>query len=117
MSLASLARRVRALERRLAPELAFVRMRQLADDLCDDWEYALGMDCSLPEPQRFIQRIAHNGLMSDSFGRLKGYLERCQEEKRIPEVYEIVRSTLEWSAHIGLISILREHPDLGKARS
>ena len=116
MSLAHLARRVRTLERRLAPEVAFIRMRQLADDLCNDWEVALATDCPTPEPQHFIRRVAHAGIKSDTFTKLEQFLDRCREEKKLPEVYEVVRCVLRWSVHLGLISVLREQPDLGIAR-
>ena len=117
MSFNQLARRVRALERRLAPELAFVRMRQLADGLCNDWEVAQATDCPPPDAEHFIRRVAHQGIMSDSFTNLKKFLDRCKEDRKIPECYEVVRCVLPWAVSRGLVSILRERPDLGMARS
>ncbi len=49
MSLYQLRRRVNALYRKLAPELAVVRLRSLAEDYCDEWAVAVA-DGQEPPP-------------------------------------------------------------------
>ncbi len=51
-SFASIPRRIRALEKRLAKDLAIVRLRRLAEDFCDDYEDAVSDDPPASRPDR-----------------------------------------------------------------
>ena len=96
---ASVWRRIRALEKRLAKDLAIVRLRRLAEEFCDDYEDAVTDD---PPSSRIeldrMSTVAENGFRGCAFMPLRKYLERCIEDRKIPEPRDIVGNILPWAA-------------------
>ena len=56
MTLSEIRRRVNALKRRFARELAIIKLRRIAEAVADDWD-----PDEPPEPHDVIQRIAKAG--------------------------------------------------------
>ncbi len=93
-TLSQLRRRVDALQRKYARELAVVRLRRLAEEHSLQWTYATYQGRPLPQPQPFIRRIAKSGYRLKTFVALDIYLERCQEQGTIPDCLGIISSLL-----------------------
>ena len=93
MTISQLRRRVNALKRKFAPELAIIRLRRIAEAVADDW------DPSEPtEPHVVIQRIAKAGFRLTTFMRLQHYLNDTQGQGDVPEPRRIVTSLLPWAS-------------------
>ncbi len=73
MSISELRRRINALNRRFAPELAIIKMRRIAQAVSDDWD-----PTEPPEPHDVIQRVAKAGFRLSTFMRLRRYFQDCQ---------------------------------------
>ena len=93
-TLSQLRRRVDALERKYAKELAVVRLRRLADEFSHQWTNALYQRRPTPQPQPFIRLIAKSGYRLKTFVALDLYLERCSKEERVPDSLGIISSLL-----------------------
>ena len=93
-TLSQLRRRVDALQRKYARELAVVRLRRLAEEHSLQWTYATCQGQPLPQPQPFTRRIAKSGYRLKTFVALDIYLERCQEQGTIPDCPGIISSLL-----------------------
>ena len=93
-TLSQLRRRVDALKRKYARELAVVRLRRLADEFSHQWTRDVGERKPAPQPQPFIRRIAKSGYRLKTFAALGIYLERCQEQGTIPDSLGIISSLL-----------------------
>ncbi len=113
----SIWRRIRSLQRRLAKDLAIIRLRRLAEDFCDDYEDAVNDDppASHLELDRmgsaFIPSIGKAGFRLSTFMALRKYLERCLDDKRLPEPRDIVGSLLPWAAEGGFLRASLWHRD------
>ena len=70
MTLSQIRRRVNALKRRFAPELAIIRLRRIAESVSEDWD-----PDQPPEPADVITRIAKAGFRLPTFVRLSRYLD------------------------------------------
>ncbi len=93
MTLAQIRRRVNALKRKFALELAIIRLRRIAESVADDW------DLDEPtEPHVVIQRIAKAGFRLTTFMRLRRYLDDTIGREEVPEPRRIVTSLLPWAS-------------------
>ena len=92
MTISELRRRVNALNRRFAPELAIIKMRRLAQAVSDDWD-----PDQPPEPHDVIQRVAKAGFRLPTFMRLRRYLDDTIRQGDVPEPECIVLDLLPWA--------------------
>ncbi len=101
--------RIRHLQRRLAKDLAIIRLRRLAQEFCDDYEDAVKDDppASHLELDRmgsaFIPSIGKAGFRLSTFMALRKYFERCLDYKRLPTPRDIVGALLPWAAEKGFM--------------
>ncbi len=93
MTLSQIRRRVNALKRKFAPELAILKLRHIAEAVADDWD----LDEPL-EPHDVIQRVAKAGFRLSTFMRLQHYLKDTQSQGEVPEPRRIVISLLPWAS-------------------
>ena len=70
----ALWRRVRALQRKLARELAELRLGRICDDLCERWYAAWSDHKPLPGIQPFIKRVMDAGYRRLPLGAANNYL-------------------------------------------
>ena len=92
MTISQIRRRVNALMRKFAPELAIIKMRRIAQAVSDDWD-----PTDPPEPHDVIQRVAKAGFRLPTFMRLRRYLNDTQRQGDCPEPERIVLDLLPWA--------------------
>ena len=61
MTLSQIRNQVHQWQRRFARELAVYRLRQLAEEIADDWVVASAEKEPLPNPLQVVQRVAREG--------------------------------------------------------
>ena len=93
MTISEIRRRIDALKRKFAPELAIIRLRRIAEAVSDDYD-----PDQPPEPHDVIQRIAKAGFRLPTFMRLQRYLDDTQRREEAPEPCEIVLRLLPWAS-------------------
>ena len=69
MTLSEIRRRIDALKRRVARELAIIKLRRVAEAVADDWT-----PDDPPEPSDVIQRFVKAGCRLPTFANLSRYL-------------------------------------------
>ena len=77
--------RVRALQRKLARELAAYRLDLLSRDLCHRWFVAQSDQKPLPEIQPFIRRVIAAGYRLLPLGAANNYLQNCRGKDTTPD--------------------------------
>ena len=75
MTLSQIRRRVNALKRRFASELAIIKLRRIAESVSDDWD-----PDQPPEPADVIERVAKAGFRLPTFMSLRRYLDDTQRQ-------------------------------------
>ena len=103
MSLSQIRNRIEALERKLALPLAIVRLRPLAEAICDDWAVALAAHKPVPEPHSIVRRVASRGFRHLDFMALHKYVQRCRDENTLPDPHGIIRNLLPRAAPSGIL--------------
>ena len=88
--LRSIAARIRALERRLAPELAVVRLHKLADDYSRECQRAQVENKPQPETQLLVLKIAKAGFRLSTYMALHNCLKRCRKQNNLPNPREML---------------------------
>ena len=102
MTISQIRRRIDALKRKLAPELAIIQLRRLAEDISDEW-----VTSEAPEPPDVIQRIAKAGFHLPTFARLHRYLDDTRRKGEIPYPNTMVLSLLPWAENDRYVRLLR----------
>ena len=85
---------VRALQRKLARELAEYRLRLLSEDLCHRWFVASSDHKSLPSTQSLINRVIGAGNRLLGLGAANNYLEDCRRKDVCPEPENLLSAIL-----------------------
>ena len=99
-SLRHLRDQVDALQRRLKPVLAILRLRNLAMEFCDEFDETVfheaprHRDILLDMSRMFIPRVGQAGFHLDTYKDLLGYFVRCIDNCYHPEPREIVFTLL-----------------------
>ena len=93
MTISQIRRRINALKRRFAPELAIIRLRRIAESVSDDWD-----PDQPPEAADVIARVAKAGFRLPTFMRLRRYLDDTRRQSDVPEPESIVLKLLPWPA-------------------
>ena len=96
-TLSALSARVRALQRKLAPQLALLRLRRLAEDHCRQSSVAQADRQPPPDSHAFIRRVASAGFRLSSFMAVHKYLERCRAKNSLPDREDLLRALIPWS--------------------
>ena len=94
MTISQIRRRVNALNRRFARELAIIKLRRIAEAVADDWD-----PDQPPEPHDVIQRVVKAGFRLNTFTRLSRYLKDMRRQGDVPLPVSIVCSLLPWAEH------------------
>ncbi len=102
-SLRHLRSQVDALQKRLKPVLAILRLRNLAMEFCDELDES---DLGEPHPNpdtrssmciMFPSRIGQAGFRLDTFGDLNRYLHQCIDNRSTPDPREMVFTLIPWA--------------------
>ena len=102
MTISQLRRRVAALKRRFAPELAIIKLRRIAEAVADDWDSA-----QPTVPSDVIQRIAKAGFRLPTFANLARYLNDTRRQGDVPDPGAIVLNLLPWASKDRYCELLR----------
>ncbi len=94
LTLSQLRRRVDALKRKYAKELAVVRLRRLADQYSQQWACDISDRKPAPQSQPFIRQIAQSGYRLKTFAALDIYLKHCRERGDIPDSLGVISRLL-----------------------
>ncbi len=86
--------RVRALQRKLARELAAYRLDLLSQDLCHRWFVAQSDHKPLPDIQSFIHRVIDAGYRLLPLGAANNYLLNCQRKNTAPDPDALLNAIL-----------------------
>ena len=92
MTISQLRRRIDALKRKFAREIAIIKLRRVAEAIADDWDPE-----HPPEPADVIQRVVKAGFRLNTFTRLSRYLIDTRRKGDVPLPYAIVCSLLPWA--------------------
>ena len=89
-----LKRRVRALQRKFARELAEYRLGLICDDLCERWFAAWSDHKPLPEIRPFIKRVMDAGYRRLPLGAANNYLLDCLRKDDSPSPQLLLEAVL-----------------------
>ena len=89
-----LKRRIRALQRKFARELAEYRLGLICDDLCERWFAAWSDHKPLPEIRPFIKRVMDAGYRLLPLGAANNYLEDCLRQDDAPNPQVLLEAIL-----------------------
>ena len=92
MTISQLRRRIDALKRKFAPELAIIKLRRIAEAVSEEWDPS-----EPPEPHDVVQRVAKAGFRLNTFGRLSNYLKDIRRQGDVPEPESIILQLLPWA--------------------
>ena len=92
MTISDIRRRVNALKRKFAPELAIIKLRRIAESVAEDWTPE-----QPSEPADVIQRVAQAGFHLTTFIHLRRYLDDMRRQGDVPLPASIVCSLLPWA--------------------
>ncbi len=90
----ALRARVRALQRKLARELAGYRLDLLSQDLCHRWFVAQSDHKPLPDIQPFIGRVIDAGYRLLPLGAANNYLQDCLRKGAAPDPEALLNAIL-----------------------
>ena len=102
-SISYLRRQVDALQRRLKPVLAILKLRKLALEFCDEFDEAASQeqpnrrDALMDLARMFPPRVGQAGFRLDTYMNLVGHLVHCIERSARPEPREIVFTLIPWA--------------------
>ena len=88
--------RVRALQRKMAKEIAIVRLRRLVSEFRLQWFVAHTNRKPLPEPRSFRSRLVKAGFRLPIFMEVNRYLEKCRRKKVEIDGHELLRTLIPW---------------------
>ncbi len=92
MTISQLRRRIDALKRKFARELAIIKLRRIAEAITDDWT-----PDEPPEPSDVIRRIADAGFRLPTFANLHRRLDDARRKGEVPVPNAIVLNLLPWA--------------------
>ena len=88
--------RIRALQKKMAKELAIVRLRRLVKEFRLQWYIALTDNKPLPGPSSFGFRVVKAGIRLPTFMEVNKYLEKCRRKKVEIDNHELLRTLIPW---------------------
>ena len=94
--LSGLRRRVDALLRKYAREVAVVRLRRLTNEYSLQWTVAIADRQPPPDTHPFILRVADAGFRLTTFMSVHKYLERCRSQNTVPDSTKMAQALLPW---------------------
>ena len=90
----ALWRRVRALQRKFARELAEYRLSLISRDLCHRWFVARSNQKPLPKIQTFVKRVIDAGYRLLGLGAANNYLQDCRPRGADPDPGKLLNAIL-----------------------
>ena len=97
MTIAQIRNEIHRMQRKFAKELAVYRLRQLAQEIADDWAIATDNGEKLPQPHQVVQRIAREGHRLWTWMNLSRYVQECLDKKECLNPQQMVLALLPWA--------------------
>ena len=97
MTLSQIRNQVHSLQRKFAKELAVYRLRQLAEEIADDWAIATAEKEELPLPLQVVQRVAREGHFLGTYMNLNRYVQRRLDKGECLIPQQMVLALLPWA--------------------
>ena len=94
MTLSQIRRRVDALKRRFAREIAILELQEIAESVSNEWDPS-----EPPEPGHVIARVVNGGFRLPTFMALRRYLDDVRRQQDVPDPEEMVLALLPWASH------------------
>ena len=110
MSLSQLCREVNSIKRHLVHELRVVRARRATEDYCGLWAKLVAKKKLPPDPFRLLRSLRRHTSLPGNFAKADGYLNRCREQRHLPDPGAILFRLLPKEAAMGLISYRTPDP-------
>ena len=97
MTITQIRNQIHSLQRKFAKELAVYRLRQLAEEIADDWAIATAEAEQLPQPHQVVRRVAREGHVLRTYMNLSRYVQRCLDNGECLVPQKIVLALLPWA--------------------
>ena len=97
MTLAQIRNQVHQLQRKFANELLVFRLRQIAEEIADDWAIATAENEELPQPHQVVRRVASHGHLLSTYTNLGKYVQRCLDQGKCLIPQQMVLALLPWA--------------------
>ncbi len=91
---------IRNLRQKMALECAESDLRNLCNDLYDEWQAAASTGRGLPEPRQFIQRVFRLGFYLPTLAAAHNHLDRCLQNKEPPHPEDLLHTLLPWTTKL-----------------
>ena len=102
MTISQLRRRIDALKRKFARELAIIKARRIAETVAHDWKPS-----QPPDPSHVVKRFADSGFRLPTFTRLSRYLKDARRQGEVLDPESIVLELLPWADNYRYRELLR----------
>ena len=109
-----LRRRIDALRRNLALELAIVKLYRLAIDFIMKWNIAIANREPAPDPFTFPPLVGKTGIPLNSHMAAVKYLQKCRDERTEPEANKLLYRLLPCARDFPLHAIPESPRRLGR---
>ena len=97
MTISQIRNEIHRMQRKFARELAVFRLRQIAEEIADDWAIAAEEGEQLPQPHQVVQRIARAGHRLQTWMNLDNYVQRCLDNSERLNPQRMVLALLPWA--------------------
>ena len=97
MTIAQIRTQIHQFQRKFAKELAVFRLRQLAQEIADDWAIATAEKEELPQPIQVVQRVARAGHRLYTYMNLNNYVQNCLDKGECLIPQQMVLALLPWA--------------------
>ena len=97
MTIAQIRNQIHRMQRKFAKELAVFRLRQIAEEIADDWAIATDNGEQLPQPHQVVQRVAAAGHRLWTWMNLSRYVQECLDKKECLNPQQMVLALLPWA--------------------
>ena len=97
MTLSQIRNQIHSLQRKFARELAVFRLRQLAEEIADDWAIATAEKEQLPQPHQVVRRVAAAGHRLKTYMNLNNYVQQCLDKGECLNPRQMILALLPWA--------------------
>ncbi len=91
---------IRSLHQKMALECAEISLRDLCNDLYDEWQSTLSKGRELPEPHGFVQNVLRHGFYLPTIAGAVNHLDRCRQNNKPPHPDALLGILLPWTLRL-----------------
>ena len=105
-TIGSLRRRLEALKRKYAREIAAAVLKPVAQKIVNLWDIATAKKQPKPNPVDCVRKVADAGFRLKTLNALHGYIDSCERYGGFPDADEIVNKLLPPKQPVELSAVL-----------